>query len=127
MDTSNIVVFVVILVIFALVMVSVVNYFIPFYKKMELQSIGQEFFNVMEVRSGLTVGERNEIETKLISKGFQNIVINYSQQGTVPYGSSLVLDIDAEYDIKRFAVFSNADLTMHIDFESEVTNRRIEE
>ncbi|MBI9013850.1 MAG: hypothetical protein JEZ08_16570 [Clostridiales bacterium] len=127
MDSSSVIVFVVILIILVASVVMVVNYFIPFFKKIEVQNIGQEYFNIMEVNSGLTVSERDEIVTTLTNKGFQNISVTYTQKGAAVHGQSLKLEIDTEYVIKKFILFSSSNQVANIDFASEILSRRVED
>jgi hypothetical protein len=127
MSTSNVIVNAVITVLIVVVFVVIINYTIPFFKLLEVQNLGKEYFGLMEINGGLTVSQGNEIETFLINKGYENVVVNYTLKGTAILGDKLNLRIDSEVVIREFVLFKSSKKNIPTDFESEVYYRKVEE
>ena len=127
MDTGGYLVRGFMVIILILVFVAIVNLFLPFFMKAKLIDIGREYYNLMEVENGLTVSEKSEILTKLVNKGFENITVNVSLQGTVSFKDSLILEIIADFPIRMFGVFSSNINYVPMYFKQEISSRRIEE
>lgn len=107
MDTGGVTVFAVILIVLIVVFVAVTNFFVPFYKKIELINIANEYYSRMEVAGGMTPQEAINLNDKLAAKGFYNINIVRTAKGTATYGQPLTLEITSLYNIYTFGIVSN--------------------
>jgi len=126
MEISGVIVKAFALIILVLVFVVIVNMFIPFFKKLEINNLGREYVNLMEIENGLTESDKAEIVSKLKSKGFTNINVTCTPKGTVVFGQSNYLDIKTEYQILRFGIFSFTKTNIPINFHLELKVKRIE-
>lgn len=107
MDTGGVTVFAVILIILIVVFVAITNFFVPFYKKIELINIATEYYSRMEVAGGMTPQEATNLNDTLAAKGFYNINIVKTDKGTASYGQPLRLEITSLYNINTFGVSLN--------------------
>ena len=101
--------------------------FIPFFKKLEINNLGREYINLMEVENGLTESDRAEIVSKLAGKGFTNINVTCTIKGSALFGQTNLLDIKTEYEILRFGIFSFTKTKIPINYHHEFRVKRIEE
>lgn len=127
MDSGGYLVRAITIIIFILVFVAIINFFLPFIKKAQLNELGREYVNLMEVENGLTASDETDILAKLTNKGFENIAVTLSLKGTVAFKEPLVLNIVAEYPIKIFGVFTSSDLVVPMVYEQSINSKRIEE
>lgn len=127
MEISGVIVKAFALIILILVFVIIVNMFVPFFKKLEINNLGREYINLMEVENGLTESDRAEIVSKLTGKGFTNINVTCTIKGSAVFGQVNFLDIKTEYEILKFGIFSFTKTNVPINFHHEFTTKRIEE
>lgn len=127
MDVSKSVVTAFAIIVLLIVFITVINFFIPFFMKIELNNIGREYRDIMEVESGLTAQDKTEIEALLVGKGFKNISITCTLKGTAVFGQKMILDIQTEYPIYEFSSFEAFKINIPINYKREVFSRRIEE
>lgn len=127
MDAGGYLVRGIMIVILLLVFVAISNLFLPFYKKAQLNDIGKEYVNLMEVENGLTVSEKSEILSELTDKGFENITVNVSLQGTVSFKDPIILEIIADFPIRVFSVFSSNENYVPMYYKQQINSKRIEE
>lgn len=107
MDTGGVTVFAVCLIIIVLIFVSITNFFIPFYKKIELVNTVTEYYSLMEVNGGMTSQEATALNDELLAKKFYNVTITPTLKGTAIFGQPLTLDVKSQYNIYTFGIVSN--------------------
>ncbi len=125
-STGTLITVVICILLISVIFMAVVEVTVPIFKKIELNSIAEKYMALIEMNSGLTVIERNELEATLTSSGFENISIAYPLQGTVRFGDSLELDIETTYDYRVFGDLTSISEILEINFSDDITNRRIE-
>lgn len=127
MDTGGYLVRAIAMIVLVLIFVAIINFFIPFIMKAKLIEIGREYSNLMELNNGLSVIEKSDIASELTTKGFENVVVIASVQGTVSFKEPLVLEIVADYPIRQFGVFSSSQYIVPMNYKQTINSRRIEE
>lgn len=127
MEISGVIVKAFALIILLLVFVVIVNMFVPFFKKLEINNLGREYINLMEVENGLAESDKAEIVSRLTGKGFTNINVTCTLKGTAVFGQTNLLDIKTEYEILQFGIFSFTKTNIPINYHHEFRVKRIEE
>ncbi len=110
------VVFGITLVILIVMLVSMIEYFVPLSAKFEFNAECRKAQLKMENEGGLSMSEQNALRARLMSYGFINVVI--SAQQNVKYGEALNLNVQADYVYSRVVglyIRQNASVAMGYD------------
>ena len=129
METGNVIVIAICILILAIFLMGFVEMAVPFFKKAELNRIGSQYISLMEVSTagGLTIDEKSELENELIRLGFENVSIVCTNAGSVKFGEVASLDIDTTYDMLTFGDLTSFSQTLNINFYDDFKHKRIEE
>jgi len=127
MDLGKVMTFGFVIVVLFTMFCALVSYTLPLYMKLEVQKIGKAYKTEMRAQVGLTDEQIDELTTLLENKGMENVVVTASKVGTVKFGELLSFEMEMDYPISTYSIFSRTTTYLNIDYHDQFRNLKVEE
>lgn len=110
MEYSNVITFVLILMLILFVFVVMVNFIIPFKLKSDFDDISSSYHSLVQLEGGITSSVKEQFENDLLNNGFKDVAIICKSIDEVRYGEKFEFYVSATVTIRspnKYLVFEN--------------------
>lgn len=128
MEYSNVIVFIMIIVLMLFVFVTMVNFIIPFKMKSDFDDISSSYHMLVQLEGGMSITTRNQLEKDLSDLGMSDITIICKSIDEVRYGERFKFYVSANIDTKlpsKYLVFEKEEETIEfqrVSFSKKLVN-----
>lgn len=112
------------LVIMAVVLMFVVEFFLPLSAKSDMNVLCRSALMKMECEGGMSADIQSGLETILENKGFRNVLVEGT--GNAQQGSELNLRVELDYNYSRLtSLFTRSAYTQHMIYNKTAMSRKV--
>lgn len=122
--TAKALIFAITLVILSLVLVFMVELFIPLSAKIEFDSVCRKTILKMELEGGINENIEEELLHELNLKGFTNLLVEGAS--SVKYGQDISLKVEGDYNYSSLiSLFTRENLNRKIAYDRTTISRKV--
>ncbi len=126
MGIDQVLVFCIILVIGLFFFVTMTDYMIPVYLKLEFDSICRDYVLLIEAQNGLDENQKNALKQELTDMDISISSITCSSPGTIKKGDWIVFSVEGEFSRSMIkTLFSREEETYAFRFKQNVVSSKV--